>query len=138
MEQESTFFKTQLQKDIWEKKYRHNGETIDGFFQRISGGNQDIIPLMVERKFLPGGRIIASRGLAKEGRKITYSNCYVISPPEDNIEGIFECASKLARTYSYGGGCGIDISKYPPQVQKSTTQQKKPPAVCPLWTYILW
>lgn len=125
MEQESTFFKTQLQKDIWEKKYRHNGETIDEFFQRISGGNQEIIPLMMERKFLPGGRIIASRGLAKEGRKITYSNCYVISPPEDNIEGIFECASKLARTYSYGGGCGIDISKLSPAGAKINNAAKE-------------
>lgn len=42
-------------------------------------------------------------------------NCYVITPPEDNLESIFECASKLARTYSYGGGCGINISKLAPK-----------------------
>jgi ribonucleoside-diphosphate reductase alpha chain len=111
---DNIFFKTELQRDIWQKKYRNNGEDIDGFFQRISGGNKGILKYMMERKFLPGGRIIASRGLNKEGRKITYSNCYVITPPEDNIESIFACASKLARTYSYGGGCGIDISKLSP------------------------
>ena len=53
---------------------------------------------------------MSNRGLDKKGVKTTLSNCYVISPPEDNIESIFDCASKLARTYSYGGGCGIDIS----------------------------
>lgn len=42
-------------------------------------------------------------------------NCYVVTPPEDNIESIFESASKLARTYSFGGGCGTDISKLRPK-----------------------
>lgn len=110
----SDWFKTELQKDIWEKKYCYQNESLDGFFDRISGGNKEVRKLIVEKKFMPGGRILASRGLANDGRKITYSNCYVISPPEDNIESIFECAAKLARTYSYGGGCGIDISKLAP------------------------
>lgn len=43
--------------------------------------------------------------------KCSLSNCYVIKAPEDSIESIFECGAKLARTFSYGGGCGIDISK---------------------------
>ena len=42
-------------------------------------------------------------------------NCYVITPPDDSIESIFDCAKKLARTYSYGGGCGVDISKLSPR-----------------------
>lgn len=50
----------------------------------------------------------------KLDRKVTYSNCYVITPPQDNLESIFECGSKLARTFSYGGGCGIDISNLRP------------------------
>ena len=111
---DNIFFKTDLQRDIWQKKYRNKSENIDEFFDRISGGNKNILKYMLDRKFLPGGRIIAARGLAKEGRKITYSNCYVITPPEDNIESIFACAAKLARTYSYGGGCGIDISGLSP------------------------
>jgi ribonucleoside-diphosphate reductase alpha chain len=45
-------------------------------------------------------------------------NCYVIEPPEDNIESIFDCAKKLARTYSYGGGCGVDISRLAPAGSK--------------------
>jgi ribonucleoside-diphosphate reductase alpha chain len=38
-----------------------------------------------------------------------------MTPPEDNIESIFDRAGKLARTYSYGGGCGIDISDLSPK-----------------------
>ena len=46
---------------------------------------------------------------------VVVHNCYVITPPEDSIESIFDCAKKLARTYSYGGGCGIDISNLAPR-----------------------
>lgn len=59
--------------------------------------------MIVEKKFLFGGRILAGRGINDVKRSL--SNCYVISPPTDSIESIFECGSKLARTFSYGGGC---------------------------------
>lgn len=97
---------------IWEKKYRNGNETLDEFFDRVSGGNKELRDLIISKKFIFGGRILASRGV--KDRKVTYSNCYVVAPSEDNIEAIFECASKLARTYSYGGGCGTDISKLRP------------------------
>lgn len=34
---------------------------------------------------------------------------------KDSIESIFDCCKNLARTYSYGGGCGIDISNLAPK-----------------------
>lgn len=127
--------------DIWEKKYRNNNESFDEWLLRVSGGDKDIEKLIVEKKFLFGGRILSNRNALDPLRiykralmhgadvntclekaysdnkypKTTYSNCYVISPPEDSIESIFDCATKLARTYSYGGGCGIDISKLAPR-----------------------
>ena len=105
----------QLGTDIWTKKYCNEGESFDEWVGRISGGNEEIARYIREKKFLFGGRILSNRGLDKEGRKVTYSNCYVVDPPEDNIESIFDCAKKLARTYSYGGGCGVDISKLSPR-----------------------
>ncbi len=101
--------------DIWKNKYQYNNESFDEWIKRVSGGNNDIVRLIKEKKFLFGGRILANRGLENKGRKISLSNCYVIAPPEDNIESIFDCAKKLARTYSYGGGCGVDISKLSPK-----------------------
>lgn len=67
----------QLAHDIWQKKYQHNGETLDEFFDRVSGGNEEIKRLIQEKKFCFGGRILANRGLQNEGRKITYSNCFL-------------------------------------------------------------
>lgn len=105
----------QLGIDIWTKKYCHDNETFDEWLDRISGGDQDIRRMVAEKKFLFGGRILANRGLHISGLKVTYSNCYVLTPPEDSIESIFETAGRLARTFSYGGGAGIDISKLAPR-----------------------
>lgn len=115
----------QLSIDIWEKKYRYNGESFDEWLDRVSGGEEGVKNLIKEKKFLFGGRILSNRGLDKKGEKVTLSNCYVITPPEDNIESIFDCAKKLARTYSYGGGCGVDISKLAPKGAKVNNTAKE-------------
>lgn len=104
----------ELQKSIWSNKYQYNNESFDEWVERVSGKNTKIAKLIRERKFLYAGRILANRGLSKEGIKVTYSNCYVLDPPKDNLESIFDTAKKLARTFSYGGGVGLDISKLRP------------------------
>lgn len=101
--------------DIWRKKYQHEGETFLEWLDRVSNGNEELKKDILDKKFLFGGRILSNRGLQKQGRKVTYSNCYVIEPPKDNLESIFDTAKKLARTFSYGGGCGIDISQLAPR-----------------------
>lgn len=103
----------QLSYDIWSKKYRNDNEDFEQWLDRVSGGTEEVKELIRAKKFLFGGRILASRGV--KNRRVTYSNCYVITPPEDNIESIFSTAAKLARTYSYGGGCGTDVSKLRPK-----------------------
>ena len=99
---------------IWENKYQYNDETFKEWLDRVSNGDEEVKRLIVEKKFLFGGRILANRGLDKLGRKVTYSNCYVLPQVEDSIESIYKTCSDLARTFSYGGGCGIDISKLRP------------------------
>lgn len=108
--------------DIWNKKYRRNNETFDEWLDRVSINNQYIRNLIVQKKFLPAGRILSNIGINDE--KCSLSNCYVITPPEDSIESIYETCSKLARTYSYGGGCGIDISNLAPEGAKVHNQAK--------------
>nr|WP_312983133.1 adenosylcobalamin-dependent ribonucleoside-diphosphate reductase [Clostridioides sp.] len=105
----------ELQSSIWKNKYRFNSENFDQWINRISNKNPRIAKLIRQKRFLFAGRILANRGLYKAGKKVTYSNCYVIEPPHDSIEGIFDTAKKLARTFSYGGGVGIDISKLRPK-----------------------
>ena len=65
--------------------------------------------------------------MEKLGKKVTFSNCYVLEINDDSIESIFQTASDTARTFSYGGGVGIDLSKLSPRgatihnAAKSTT-----------------
>ena len=110
--------------DIFEKKYRRNNETFDEWVKRVSGNDPEVAQLIVDKKFLFGGRILSNRGVNADDERVTYSNCYVLSPPEDSSESIYETCKKLARTYSYGGGVGIDISKLAPEGAKVKNQAK--------------
>ena len=104
---------SQLGTDIINKKYLQENETFMEWAERVSGGNQEVKRLFVEQKFIPAGRILSNRGLNNKGIKSTLSNCYVLTV-DDSIESIYQCCSNMARTYSYGGGVGIDISKLRP------------------------
>ena len=94
---------SQLAIDQFNKKYRYENETFEQWLARVTNNDISIQALILDKKFIYGGRILANRGLQKLGNKVTYSNCYVLSPPEDNIESIYETCGKLARTFSYGG-----------------------------------
>lgn len=63
--------------------------------------------LLEDFRFIPGGRVMFGAG---QRRRATLLNCYVIPIKEDSIEGIFEWCKEAARTYSFGGGVGTDIS----------------------------
>jgi ribonucleoside-diphosphate reductase alpha chain len=63
--------------------------------------------LLSNFQFIPGGRIMFGAG---QNRRATLLNCYYMPIKEDSIEGIFEWCKEAARTYSFGGGVGTDIS----------------------------
>lgn len=109
--------------DIWQRKYRKGNETFDEWLDRVSGGDDAVRAAIKSKRFLFGGRILSNRGITDT--KVTYSNCYVVAPPEDNIESIYDSRKKLARTYSYGGGCGIDLSKLAPAGAKVHNQAEQ-------------
>lgn len=104
----------ELQESMYNKKYRFENETFNEMIDRVSGGDDELAKLIRDKKFIFGGRILANRGLQYKGKKVTYSNCYVLKAPEDNLESIYECAAKMARTFSYGGGVGVNIGKLRP------------------------
>jgi len=63
-------------------------------------------------RFLPGGRIMHGAG---NPSKITLLNCYFCAIRGDSIEAIYDAAYRAARTYSRGGGVGIDITPLRPR-----------------------
>lgn len=116
--------------DIWQNKYQFEGETFEEWLDRVSDGNEDIKQLIRDKKFLFGGRILANRGLEKVGKKVTFSNCYVLPQVEDSIESIYETCRDLARTFSYSGGCGLDISKLRAKGMKVNNASEETTGAC--------
>ena len=116
--------------DIWQNKYQFEGETFEEWLDRVSDGNEDIKQLIRDKKFLFGGRILAKRGLEKVGKKVTFSNCYVLPQVEDSIESIYETCRDLARTFSYSGGCGLDISKLRAKGMKVNNASEETTGAC--------
>ncbi len=68
--------------------------------------------LLEDFRFVPGGRILFGAG---NPRRATLLNCYVIPIQGDSLEDIFEWCKQAARTYSFGGGVGTDISVLRPR-----------------------
>lgn len=109
----------QLGIDIWEKKYRFNNETFDEWLDRVSGGNIDVKRLIIEKKFLFGGRTLANRNT---GKNASYSNCYSSGYVPDSLLGIMEVAKNIALTYKAQGGQGLSLSKIRPKGTKINHQ----------------
>ncbi|MBW6457593.1 MAG: adenosylcobalamin-dependent ribonucleoside-diphosphate reductase, partial [FCB group bacterium] len=63
--------------------------------------------------WIAGGRVLAGAG--DLFRLKTLANCFVTGIESDNIEAIYKAAAECARTYSYGGGVGVDITPLRPR-----------------------
>ena len=123
MELEEWLNNNTLGMDIWKRKYQFEDEDLDSWFNRVSGGDEDVKRLIMEKKFLFGGRILANRG-TQNNRKISLNNCYVLAKPEDNIESLYDTAKYMARTFSYSGGVGISLDNIAPRGAKVNNSAK--------------
>lgn len=114
------WYETLAGHEITTKKYFHDGEDFEAFAKRVSGifSNAELRKIMktalYRADFFPAGRSLYGAG-SKGKFKASMSNCYILPSPDDNIESIFEIAKKMARIFSYGGGCGISLSKLRPK-----------------------
>lgn len=132
-----------IAKNILAKKYYHeeelavfnkggiNNENIafDMFVERVTSvcngalaDRKDICKEFLRNALYRGDYILAGRSLygagAKGKFKSSMSNCYILPSPNDNLESIFDISKEMARIFSYGGGCGVDISKLRPKNAK--------------------
>ena len=97
--------------DIFENKYRYGNETVEEFADRVSGGDKDLAQLILDKKFLFGGRVLANRGIEGGGN---YYNCYSDGYVPDSMDGILDTTKTLGITYKSQGGQGISLSKIRP------------------------
>lgn len=102
----------QLGLDILAKKYLKNGESFDEWLDRVSAGDQDVKQLIIEKKFLFGGRTLSNRGIDS---KSSLFNCYSRGFLRDDYEDIMNAAKDIGITFKYQGGQGISVSKLRPK-----------------------
>ena len=118
-----------ISRHVWESKYRFVGSgtcegSIHESWHRIAralaaveckdraGWEKRFFRIVEDFKFLPGGRIQAGAGTA---RNVTLFNCFVMETIEDSIPGIFRALRAGAVTMQQGGGVGYDFSTLRPR-----------------------
>lgn len=116
------WYNTKVGWEIIRQKYFHEGETsFEEFANRVSGISQTqpsfLRNAMENADFFLAGRSLYSAGSVGKF-KSSFSNCYIMPMPEDNIESIFDVVKESARIFSYGGGVGINLSKLRPSGAK--------------------
>ncbi|WP_339097127.1 LAGLIDADG family homing endonuclease [Deinococcus sp. VB343] len=117
---------------IAKRQYLQQGDgDISGMFWRIAdwvaGAEkpearqkwaQQYYDLMAEKKFCPGGRVLAGAG-TQHGNVL---NCFVQGATEhapESFEGVMEVAKKLALVTKVGGGNGVNLDVYTPRAASS-------------------
>lgn len=119
---------------IWRTRYRDPGasppestiaDTWDRVARSVAAVERDprhwqecFRTLLADFHFLPGGRILAGAGVA---RQVTLANCFVMGLIDDSITGIFEALKEGALTLQQGGGVGYDFSTLRPRGGRAHT-----------------
>lgn len=112
--------------DIILEKYLIDAETKKDFIERIAYGHTTLEKIFRNREALWGGRLLYAIG--RKGN-ITGSNCYVAKDPEDSLKDIYRADFEIARTYSYGGGQGLNLSKLRPKGAKVNNTSNTTPGI---------
>ena len=124
---ETYYGDNELAIDVLRSKYLAPGETgplqiWDRIARAMASVEEDetywydrFFTLLLDFKFIPGGRVMHGAGREEARRKPTLSNCYVIPIEEDSLDGIYRCLAESAMVYRTGGGVGTDLSLLRPK-----------------------
>lgn len=115
-------FESQLAESVFKSKYLLEGETEPvQAVERIVKAVSKIYPEIEEEAreyinkqwFIPAGGVWRASGNSKSN--VSHVNCTTLTPPEDNLESIFESLYKWSKYAAFGQGEGIDISNLRPK-----------------------
>ncbi len=101
----------EMEQMVAQKKYTQAGEAnLQDVKNRVASFmlTEELQEFVRSDRFIPAGSILS--GMGNTDYKCSLSNCYVVPIEQDSIEGIFDCLKKVARTYSYRGGVGVNIT----------------------------
>lgn len=125
-ERENPWADNDERQDLILQKYLLKGEDKRGFIKRIGLGKSSLEKILRKKEAIFGGRNLYAIGRAGN---ITGSNCYVTEDPQDSLESIYKVDYQIARTYSYGGGQGMNLSNIRPKGAKVNNTSNTTPGV---------
>lgn len=107
--------------EIFKKKYQGVFDTPFDYYKHLASivslGDDSLankfFEMMWEKRFSPGGRILAYAG--RPDSRMSLVNCTTHSIEEDSLESISSAAFSIMRASSRGQGIGIDISALRPK-----------------------
>jgi ribonucleoside-diphosphate reductase alpha chain len=103
---------TQLGIDIWNKKYQFKNEDFEYWLDRVSNKDKKLRQLIMDKKFLFGGRALTNRNTDESGSMF---NCYSSGFAPDDYDKLLELNKNLGKTYKAQGGQGVSMSKLRPK-----------------------
>ncbi len=108
---------------VCENKYGHKNikDVIEGVISYCNIKDKDQKELLRSGKFIPAGSILSACNTDTKG---SFSNCYYVPVRHDSIEGIFDAHKEIARTFSYRGGVGTDITILRPKEERVNNTAK--------------
>lgn len=114
------FFTDKFSEEIWRVKYAGEFETVEDYYasmaDRVAFGDPEtafrFYTLLIEKRFSPGGRILAWAG--RQGSRVSLMNCTTHAIADDTLEAISDAAYIVMRAGSRGQGIGLDISALRP------------------------
>lgn len=126
-----------ISEEIHKTKYRGEGETFKQAMTRVAGALadddshfQEFRDILLDMRFLPGGRIQAAAGSTKN---VTCYNCFVLPDVSDSfVDGencIMDVAKMAAATMRQGGGVGYNFGQLRPRgawIRKLESQSSGP------------
>jgi len=108
-------FIDEFQEKIWGDKYQYDGESYEGFCDRIANNifpknkkrRTKLKEMLMEFRVMFGGRINSNIGISEQG--LTLFNCFIESTVKnpDSLEGILDMVNKYAVTLKTEGGVGF-------------------------------
>jgi len=126
LDRENPWSDNDERQDIILQKYLLDNENKREFIKRVSIKRPALEKILRHKEAIFGGRNLYAIG--REGN-ITGSNCYVTEDPLDNLESIYKVDYQIARTYSYGGGQGMNLSNIRPKGAKVNNSSNTTPGV---------
>jgi len=114
-------FRSKFSEDIFNHKYKHTGcETWNALAETLvedvchnfmaNDEKQELVKIIQEMKFLPGGRYLYYAGRDNK----FFNNCYLLAAEEDTREDWANLSWKAESCLMTGGGIGVDYSVYRP------------------------